>query len=50
MNASANRGLVVQLDKQLNLARIQYLDRAAVRGEPDPLGSIVGADAPALKS
>src|SRR5262245_34228323 len=37
--------LVFQLDEQLNLARIQCLDRAAIRGKPGTLGSVIGADA-----
>ena len=40
-----SEALVFQLDEQLNLARIQCLDRAAVGGEPGALGGIVGADA-----
>src|SRR5512145_1283620 len=39
-----SEALVFQLDEQLNLARVQCLDRAAVRGEPGPLGGIVGTD------
>ena len=37
--------LVFQLDEQLNLARVQGLERAAVRGESCSSGCIVRADA-----